>query len=37
MKLFSQNKDIKMYSMYNEGKSVIVGRFVRALKSKVYK
>ena len=34
MKLFSQNNDIAMYSMYNKGKSVIAERFIRALKSK---
>ena len=29
--------DIIMYSMYNEGKSVVAERFIRALKNKLYK
>ena len=29
--------DIEMYSTYNEGKSVVGERFVRVLKSKVFK
>ena len=28
---------IKMYSTHNEGKSVVVERFIRTLKSKIYK
>ena len=37
MKSFWQNNDIEMYSMHNEGKSVISERFIRTLKSKIYK
>ena len=37
MKSFWQNNDIEMYSMYNEGKSVISERFIRTLRSKIYK
>ena len=35
-KLLSDN-DINMYSMYNEGKSVVAERFIRTLKNKLYK
>ena len=35
-KWFSDN-DIIMYSTYNEGKSVVAERFIRALKNKLYK
>ena len=31
------DNDINMYSMYNEGKSVVVERFIRTLKNKLYK
>ena len=37
IKLFLQNNDIEMYSVHNEGKSVIAKRFIRILKSKIYK
>ena len=37
MKLWLQKSDIEMYSTHNEGKSVIAERFIRALKTKVYK
>ena len=37
MKSFLKNNHIEMYSMHNERKSVIVGRFIRTLKNKVYK
>ena len=37
MKFFLPNKDIEMYSMHNEGKHVIVERFIRTLKNKTYK
>ena len=37
IKSFLQNNDVEMYSMYNEGKSVIAERFIRTLKSKIYK
>ena len=32
-----ENDDIIMYSTYNEGKSVVAERFIRTLKSKLYK
>ena len=31
------HNDIEIYSMHNEGKSVIAERFIRTLKSKIYK
>ena len=31
------NNDILMYSTHNEGKSVIAERFVKTLKTKIYK
>ena len=31
------DKDINMYSTYNEGKSVVAERFIRTLKNKLYK
>ena len=31
------NNDISMYSMYNEGKSVVAERFIRTLRNKLYK
>ena len=31
------DNDIIMYSMYNEGKSVVVERFIRTIKNKLYK
>ena len=37
MKSFLKNNHIEMYSMHNEVKSVIAGRFIRTLKNKVYK
>ena len=37
MKSFLQNNDIEIYSTRNEGKSVIAERFIRTLKSKIYK
>ena len=32
-----KDKDISMYSTYNEGKSVVAERFFRTLKNKIYK
>ena len=29
--------DIEIYSTYNEGKSVVIERFVRTLKNRIYK
>ena len=37
MKLWLEKKFQEMYSTYNEGKSVIAGRFIRTLKKKIYK
>ena len=34
---FSKENDIKMYSTFNEGKSVVAERFIRTLKNKIYK
>ena len=36
-KKWLRDNDIVMYSTYNEGKSVVVERFIRTLKSKIYK
>ena len=32
-----QENDVAMYSTHNEGKSVVVERFIRTLKNKIYK
>ena len=32
-----QDNDVVMYSAHNEGKSVVVERFIRTLKGKIYK
>ena len=32
-----QDNDIKMYSTYNEGKSVVAERFIRILKNRIDK
>ena len=37
MQEWSNNNDILRYSTHNEGKSVIAERFVKTLKSKIYK
>ena len=37
MKLWLQDNDMEMYSTHNEGESVFTARFIRTLKSKVYK
>ena len=37
MKSWLEKNDIEMYSTHNEGKSVVVGRFIRTLKNKIYK
>ena len=34
---FIEKNDIEMYSMHNEGKSVVDERFIRTLKTKIYK
>ena len=36
-KKWLKDNDIEMYSIYNEGKSVVAERFIRILKSKIYK
>ena len=36
-KKWLQDKDIVMYSRHNEGKSVVVERFIRTLKNRIYK
>ena len=33
----ARKNDIEMYSIHNEAKSVIVERFIRNLKNKIYK
>ena len=37
MKSWLQENDIKMCSTHNEGKSVIVERFIRTLNNQIYK
>ena len=37
LKSFLKNNDIKMYSTFNEGKSVVAERFIKTLKNKIYK
>ena len=32
-----KGNDIEMYLIYNEGKSIVVKRFIRTLKTKIYK
>ena len=34
---FLKINNMKMYSIYNEGKSVVAERFIRTLKNKIYK
>ena len=34
---FLRNNDIKIYSVYKEGKSVVTERFIRTLETKIYK
>ena len=36
-KKWSKDNDIEMYSIHNEGKSVVAERFIRTLKNKIYK
>ena len=36
-KKWLQDNDIVMYSILNEGKSVVAERFIRTLKRKIYK
>ena len=37
MQEWLDNNDISMYSTHNEGKSVIVERFVKIFKTQIYK
>ena len=37
MKSWLEKNDIEMYSTHNEGKSIVAERFIRTLKSRVYK
>ena len=37
MKSWVEKNDIEMYSTHNEGKSVVAERFIRTIKSKIYK
>ena len=37
MKPWLEEIDTEMYSMHNEGKSVVAERFIRTLKNKIYK
>ena len=37
LKPWLQDNNIEIYSPYNEGKSVVVERFIRTLKKKIYK
>ena len=36
-KRWLKDNDINMYSIYNEGKSIVAQRFIRTLKNKIYK
>ena len=36
-KKWLKDNDIEMYSIYNEGKSVVAEKFIRTLKTKIYK
>ena len=37
MKSWLEKNGIEMFSMHNEGKSVVGERFIRTLKNKIYK
>ena len=37
MKSWLDKNDIEIHSTYNQGKSVVAGRFIRTLKNKIYK
>ena len=37
MKSWSQENTIEMHSTHNEGKSIVAEKFIRAIKSKIYK
>ena len=36
-KKWLENNDVEMYSIHNQGKSVVAERFIRTLKTKTYK
>ena len=36
-KKWLKDKNIEMYSTYNEGKSVVAERFIKTLKNRIYK
>ena len=36
-KKWLKDNDIEMYSIHNEGKSVVAERFIKTLKNKIYK
>ena len=36
-KKWLENNDVEMYSIHNQGKSVVAERFIRTLKTKIYK
>ena len=36
-KKWLKDNDIELYSIHNEGKSIVAERFIRALKNKIYK
>ena len=37
LKKWLKDNDIEMYSIHNEGKSIVDERFIRTLKTKIYK
>ena len=37
IKSWLQDNDAEMYSIHNEGKSVVTERFIKTLKNKIYK
>ena len=37
LKKWLKDNDIEMYSIHNEGKSIVAERFIRTLKTKIYK
>ena len=37
MKSWLEENYVEMYSIYNKGKSVVTDRFIRTLKTKIYK
>ena len=37
IKLWLQNNNVEMYSIHNDGKSIVAKRFIRTLTNKIYK